>query len=474
MLLYILLARYLGPHNFGIYSIAVSYVTIFSLLSGFGIDSYLIKIIAGNPDKIKEYLSNSILIKLTGGLIAYSMVIACSIILSYDYITIIAISIFSLTLLFSPINNTYDAIFRGLQRMELCALLKICRTVFTLMIIGSMILLKMDLFFIVSAHVYTAIILIFLFYYSIIRRRYCSLSSPIETSHIKGILKGGYPFLITGAIYVLNSRTDVLMLSKLSNAVNVGIYDAANGLILVILIIPSLLSQALYPYLSQQFATRSNKLAEILNFVQWVLATVSVPISLGAIILAPKFIRIFYGVQYIDSVLVLQIIGGGLSIVFMRSIFGWVLAAIDKVNLMMWTNLMGFILNIFLNLLLIPKYHSAGAAIATTVSNVFATFIVMVVVKKQVPQSKNFLACYLKPIIPACFMAWFLLAFLEMNLFILIVGGAIIYISGYLIVFKGSDSQEIKILRKTMSHSKLSIFILSHHGSFVSNLMRYP
>lgn len=271
----------------------------------------------------------------------------------------------------------------------------------------------------------------------------------------KELLKGGFPFLITGAIYIINSKTDVLMLSKLSDTESVALYDAANGLILVLLIIPSLLSQALYPFLSQQFSSRSNKMAYILNFVQWILSSISVPIAIGIVILADSFIIFFYGADYSESAGVLKIMGFGLPIVFMRSIFGWVLASINKVNMMMWTNLIGFVLNAILNAILISKYNSFGAALATTISNVIATFIVMQVVRKQIPQSKTILFYYMKPAIPGICLALFLLKYQNnMNIYMLVMFGAVIYTVIYYGLLVLCRSEELKIVHKYIVFNK--------------------
>lgn len=451
MLLYVMMARYLGPHDFGIYSIAVSFVMIFSQFSSFGIDSFLIKEVSNYPEKVQLYLGNSILLKMISGFFCYALVIGFSFIMSYESTIIITISIFSLTLLVSPVNNTYDSIFRGKQQMHLSALLKVGRSAFTLAFIAIMIFFRQDLFSIVSAHFFTAIFLNLIFYYFIIRKRICSLSIPLSLTHGKEILKGGIPFLITGAIYVVNSKTDVLMLSKLSSPSSVGLYDAANGLALVLLIIPSLLSQALYPYLSQQFSCQANKFGEIINFVQWTLAAVSIPIAIGLILLSDQFINLFYGPAYNQSAQILKIIGLGLPVVFMRSIFGWVLAAIDKVKLMMWTNLMGFVLNIALNALLIPKYTSAGAAMATTISNVVSTFAVMAVIKIHVPKSNNFLRFYLAPAFPSICMGTFLWYFIHLNVFLLVGLGAGIYIAIYIFMLRFQGSEEFKILKNILN-----------------------
>lgn len=78
--MYFVLARYLGPHNFGIYSVAVSFSIIFGLLSGLGIDSYIVKEIAREPEKTSMLFNNGMVLKMFGGALAFlfSMGFCCS------------------------------------------------------------------------------------------------------------------------------------------------------------------------------------------------------------------------------------------------------------------------------------------------------------------------------------------------------------------------------------------------------------
>ena len=63
---------------------------------------------------------------------------------------------------------------------------------------------------------------------------------------------------------------------------------------------------AIIPYLSQQFGKQAEAISSIVNFSLKILVSISVPISFALVILASKFIDLFYGQRYQASVIVLQ------------------------------------------------------------------------------------------------------------------------------------------------------------------------
>ncbi len=443
-LMYFVLARYLGPKGFGVYSVAVSFAVIFGLVSGLGIDSYIVKELARNPSRIDEIFSNAMFLKLIGGLLAFAASVGICMLLGYDIQTKSAIIIFSITLLFSAVTNLYDSIFRGFQQMEFSAMIMMGRSLITICIILVMILFNSSLDMIVSAHVITGFLLMTGFYF-FIRNKYCRFNFSISRTVLKELIIGGFPFIATGVVFIINAKADVLLLSKLADIESVGIYDAANELILVLFIIPSLLSQVLYPHMSQQFLNSRKGLADVINMSLRVIIFISVPISLGVMILAPKIIHLFYGAKYANSSIVLLIMGAGISIVFLRSLLGWVLAAVEKVTWMMWINVYNLVLNVVFNVALIPKFGYKGAAVATISSMVLGTLTVLRVIKKEVPELTSVTLLYVKPVIACIPMVAFLLLLPNLNVFVQTSAGAVIYFTAFA-VLKGFTPGEWRML----------------------------
>jgi len=444
--LYTLIARYLGPDDFGIYSVAVSFSMIFALVGSLGVDSYLVKEIAKDPNRSQELLSTAALVKGVGGVIGFCSLLLISTLLNYEVRTHAAIVIFGFVLLSRPLNELMGAVFRGLQRMEFSALMKISRSALTFSIVVVMILLHRSVLYITSANVFTSILLFIVFYFFVLRRLIPGFRIDINRERMGTIVCGGFPFLIIGMMYIINAKTDVLMLSKLASIEKVGIYDAGNQLLLILLVIPSLVSQVIYPLLAEKADSRRQDVSQTVNFVIKVMVTLSVPISVGIVLLAPAIIELIYGNRYVGSAAVLQILGMGISVVFIRSVLGWALAAIEKVKLVMWINFMTLTVNIVLNLVLIPLYMERGAAMASICSMVFATICMLMAIKLNI-KTKPVSLQFVKPVLSAAVMGAFLMQFPDMNLFLKIPCGVVLYLVPF-VLLKGFTREEYSILKR--------------------------
>ena len=55
----ILVARYLGPEQYGIMNYIISYVALFTIISSFGLSNIEVRELASNPQKINEIIGTS-------------------------------------------------------------------------------------------------------------------------------------------------------------------------------------------------------------------------------------------------------------------------------------------------------------------------------------------------------------------------------------------------------------------------------
>lgn len=81
-------ARYLGPEQFGLYSYAIAFVTLFSPLASLGLDNIAVRDIVNTPDSAKEILGTAFVLKLIGGILAFFLAVAAIIIVRpKDYLS---------------------------------------------------------------------------------------------------------------------------------------------------------------------------------------------------------------------------------------------------------------------------------------------------------------------------------------------------------------------------------------------------
>jgi len=101
----------------------------------------------------------------------------------------------------------------------------------------------------------------------------------------------------------------------------------------------------------------------------------AIPIVVGGIVLGPRIIDFIYDPSYFPSILAFQILILMAGTSFLCSPFGQILVVANQQKKLLWITLSGAIVNVILNLILIPRYSLYGAAAATVATSVLILFL---------------------------------------------------------------------------------------------------
>ena len=110
---------------------------------------------------------------------------------------------------------------------------------------------------------------------------------------------------------------------------------------------------------------------------------IAVAIALPTTFLAPWIIKILYGNAYSPAASVLSIYIWAGVFVFLGVASSQYLMAENYTRISFYRTFIGAIVNVILNIILIPKYTINGAAIATVVSYFVATFFIGLIPKTK-------------------------------------------------------------------------------------------
>lgn len=198
-----------------------------------------------------------------------------------------------------------------------------------------------------------------------------------ETS--RDLIKRGWPLLLAGLSVMLYMKSDQVMLEWLRGPADVGQYSVAVRVAESLYFLPVVLSNTFFPMLgggSGEFQTDPG-LRQLYKSA-WLLGVGMV--ALTAFVLPPLTIFVF-GEQYRESLDALKCLAPcGFAVATGVASSAWLNrrgGALLKIIPIRTAAAM--ILNICLNLWLIPSMGIAGAALATSISYYFATFAVMLV-----------------------------------------------------------------------------------------------
>ena len=352
----------------------------------------------------------------------------------------------------SSFTDLLYSIFRAFERMVYDAFLKILR-MSLLTVIGLYVLFQGYGLFIFSLVFILVEAIVFLAALLIGTTKFIKIElKAVNISFIKNLVKRAFPFglaIIFGSIYFY---IDSVMLSKMKGPEEVAIYSVAYNLVLALLFIPAVYINAVYPVFSRYFKISKQKLIFMHKKSFKYLYIIGIPISFGLFLLSKEIINFFYGKQYLDSIIALQIISWFVFLKFLNFLNGITLFAIDKQKKRMLSQGGTALFNIILNLILIPRLGFIGAAISTLITEIFL-FIIYYSFVSRFFYRLNFIPILIKPLIASTAMAAFLL-FTDINLFISIAIASIIYLT-VLVLIKAFEKDDLKIMWAIIKNEKI-------------------
>ncbi len=172
------------------------------------------------------------------------------------------------------------------------------------------------------------------------------------------------PLFIMG----LNYSSDILLLGKLASDHDVGIYAAAVALASMTWFFPNLLASMFF---SRSISTHSKGETEATHYVLNKLKIIMVIMLLfviSLVIMSETIVVNLYGGDFFESINVIYILMPGIYLMILFKILNSELSGRGITDLAIKVFSTTFIINLALNIILIPEYTYLGAAIATSVS----------------------------------------------------------------------------------------------------------
>ncbi|WP_297900670.1 flippase [uncultured Parabacteroides sp.] len=193
-----------------------------------------------------------------------------------------------------------------------------------------------------------------------------------------------FVFNLVTSIY-LNLNTVMLGFMRGDDAV--GFYTAGNKLSHVVLSVVASLGVVLLPRCSNLIETgQMEAFSKVTSKSYRLVVGVSLPSIVGLIVLAIPVIRIFCGDEFLEAVPVLCWTAPVILFIGLSNVIGLqILYPLGKESIVIWSTVGGAVLNLLLNLWLIPPYGAVGAAISTFGAEFIVLFIQVVVGCKYLP-----------------------------------------------------------------------------------------
>jgi len=438
------IARYLGAEGFGILSFALAFTGIFSVFSDLGLNPLTVREVARDKSLAGKYLGNITVIKIFLVIITFGLIAITINLLDYPKQTIKVVYFFALSVVLSSFSNMFFSIFQAYEKMGYQSIEQILSSI--LMLSGALFAMSHGFSVIGFAFIYFLVRAVALGYsFAVYMWKFSLPKLEVDWSFWKPTIKEALPFFLSAVVDIIAFKIDIIMLSMMKGDMVVGWYSAAYRLIEALMFIPAIFAAAIYPVLSNFYVSSQESLKLIYKRSFKYLFIVSLPIAVGTTILAHKIILFIYKSGFTHSIIALQILIWTIPIIFLTYMFGTMLASVNKQFLALKINFLCMMLNIVINLMLIPRYSYVGASIATVITTLLSfilsfRFLSKFIYKIQVHKY------ILKPIMASTIMGLFIFSFTGMNIILLVCYSIVIYF-GVLILLKTFSKKDIILFK---------------------------
>jgi O-antigen/teichoic acid export membrane protein len=403
---FIFVARIIQVENTGVYFFAITFTTIFTVVADFGMGPVLTREAARYPDRSQDYFNTVFWTKIVFGATAYLLVVILANILRYPPLTKDLIYVSGITMFLDNMLTAFYSIFRARKNL-IYESIGIIGSQFTTLVIGTTALLNhWPLVWLIIAYTSASFLNVIYISFAIKKVYNIRIRFVWNSSIFKIFIATALPFAIAGIIGRLYSYSDSLLMSKMLTAKELGWWSVPYKITFAFQFIPVALSASVYPVFSSLFISEKTAIGPLFEKAWRYLFAIVFPLAFGLMAIADPVVNHVFGQQFAPSVTPLRILLVSLIFGFLGFITSAALNATNRQKIQTKLIATALVVNVILNLILLPKLRIDGAAIAALTSNAILCLAGLYFASRQVAINfKNIIKYINQTLWPALAMA---------------------------------------------------------------------
>jgi O-antigen/teichoic acid export membrane protein len=379
-----------APGEYGFYFTVLNFTFLFNILLDLGITNYNNRNIAQNNHLLNKHFSAIVLLRLMLAIVYFVVLLIVALTIGYDgrhlyFLLFLGVNQFLISfVLYLRSNISGLLLFRidsFISVLDRLLMILFC----SILLWGNITTQEFKIIWFVYAQTlaYAVTGLVALL---IVIKKAAFTRLHWDTTFFLYIIRQSFPFAMLVLLMSFYNRIDSVMLERIlphgTGIRQVDIYAKAFRLLDAVNMIGYLFSVLLIPIFARLL--KDNKPVEgMVKLSFTIIFTIAVVVSVVSSFYSKSLIQLLYTGQVNESQLVFKYLIIGFIPISTSYIFGTLLTAngsLKSLNIMAFT---GMLINIGLNLYLIPIWMSAGSAVATLVTQ-FVTAIIQIVIAQRI------------------------------------------------------------------------------------------
>lgn len=368
-LLFILLARALGVSEFGRFAFALSFTGLFLVLIDYGFNLLVVREVSMFPQNTINIINQIITGKIFLILLSSCILFITIKLLHYPFETELLVYILWFAAIFYSFGFFFNAVFRGLNQFQYETYPTILSNILQCGMIIIFILLQLQSFVIAIGYLISRIIYFFHSFY-LLKRKVGKPQFIFNLYTGLKVLRESFSFGIHAVLATLYLQLDTVFLSYYKGNTEVGYYQAAMRIVIASMILYEIIASSYFPLLAKKFKS------DITGFKKDGLALNKYILLSGSFIatfllLYPDVtIKLLYGKEYLPSILIIQLLAIVVFFRYVASSYAIFITIANSQKLRALSVAVSLIVNVVLNIVLIPRYGAIGAAVASVFTHV--------------------------------------------------------------------------------------------------------
>jgi O-antigen/teichoic acid export membrane protein len=439
-----MITRYLGPDQFGLYVTALAFNGLFNALGDWGLYQTVTREISRPNASEKTIIGNIMALRIVLSITLAIVLPFFIYILPYTIELKISLLLILLSYIFYSFYQILIGLFQKRLIMYKITIVELLGKIVQIFLVFIGIYFDLGLKFIVFALAISMLNNFTIIYF--LTRRFIKFKLHFDLVGWKKFLQESWPIGLSVIVTFIYFKADTLLLKTFSNNQAVGIYGAAYKVLENITFFPGMIVGLLMPMFSYYIFKDRNKFKLLVNKNFKIFVILIIPLIIITLFFAQNIIQIIAGPEYTASATVLRIIIFSLSFIFFGMLLGSILVVAKLQKQQLVALIICAIFNVVANLIFIPKY----SYLATSFVSVATEFLVValsgyIIYTKLhfLPKVENFGLIFLAGLL----MIIYILVFYNLPfIFILLTAPSLYFM--ILIVFKVITKQEITMLIK--------------------------
>lgn len=367
----VFVVRHLGPEIYGQYAGVLAFGGIFVNFADLGLAVYLVRQTAQlraqaeSQTAINQLFANVAVLRFLLSMLTALTIVLMAWLTGKEGIFVVAVALGTLGLILYSVQGTAEATLSGFERLDLVAGQKIVYQLLFVLLGSAALYFGLGYYGLIYANLFGIAVITWLCWRGV-QRLHLRWAAPNWHQWLP-LLRASLPFAIVGFALGLSYRFDSVLLSYRSDY-ELGLYSSAYNLVFNAALLSNSFNTALYPSLSRQAVTDRASLPRLYEHAVRYLLVLALPIAAGVWALSDQVTVLLFDEQYAAGAGALAILIWVVPLMYISEFLGYVVLIDGKERFVARSVVISSVLNVAVNVLLIPTYGFMAAAVMTVVT----------------------------------------------------------------------------------------------------------